>query len=181
MFFATVVVAWLPRPPALLSQPPALRSAIASQRPARFALMCAEAGPLVGGKPVSMGDGILHRDEESNAWWRATVKDVDGSKVLVSYSGCSDEFDIWVEASSVDLMLAEQGGVRDSAFQSEEYEESLDDEELLNAMRERKWAENARWQLNVFAQEQLGECVEPCADAALGRPPAAPRQIPKRA
>ena len=26
-------------------------------------------------------------------------------------------------------------------------------------MRERKWAENARWQLNVFAQEQLGDVV----------------------
>ena len=36
-------------------------------------------------------------------------------------------------------------------------EEGLDDEELLDALRERKGAENARWQLNVFAQEQVGD------------------------
>ena len=34
---------------------------------------------------------------------------------------------------------------------------SLDDDELLDEMRKKKWRENARWQLNVFAQAQLGD------------------------
>lgn len=122
--------------------------------------MCSE--PRVGGQPVEEGDGLLCRDAESDAWWRATVREVDGSRVLVHYTGCSDDWDLWMEASSTDLMRAEDGGARESSFQSEEYEAGLDDEELLEAMRERKWAENARWQLNVFAQEQLGEWQGKC-------------------
>ena len=54
-------------------------------------------------------------------------------------------------------MRAEAAGEKDKAFQMDEYMDSLEDEELLEQMRQRKWAENARWQLNVFAQAQLGE------------------------
>lgn len=125
--------------------------------------MCSEpVTVMVGGQPVEEGDGLLCRDAESDAWWRATVKAISGSRVLVHYTGCSDEWDLWMEADSTDLMRAEAGGVQPAAFQSEEYEEGLDDEELLDAMRERKWAENARWQLNVFAQEQLGDWQGEC-------------------
>lgn len=158
---------WLPRPPPLLAQPARAASRPLSiavaQRAARSVLMCNEPVTVqVGGQPVEEGDGLLCRDEESDAWWRATVKDIDGTRVLVHYTGCSDEWDLWMEASSTDLMRAEDGGVQKSSFQSEEYEEGLDDEELLEAMRERKWAENARWQLNVFAQEQLGDWQGEC-------------------
>ena len=164
---------WLPRPPPLLAQPARAvsrpLSIAVAQRAARSVFMCSEPVTVqVGGQPVEEGDGLLCRDEESDAWWRATVKDIDGSRVLVHYTGCSDEWDLWMEASSTDLMRAEDGGVQKSSFQSEEYEEGLDDEELLEAMRERKWAENARWQLNVFAQEQLGDWQggRPCESKA---------------
>ena len=142
--------------------------------------MCSEPVTVqVGGQPVEEGDGLLCRDAESDAWWRATVKDIDGSRVLVHYTGCSDEWDLWMEASSTDLMRAEDGGVQKSSFQSEEYEEGLDDEELLEAMRERKWAENARWQLNVFAQEQLGDWQGewPCRDQGWCGRPARPKRL----
>jgi hypothetical protein len=171
---ALVSLAWLPRPPPLLAQPPRAASRplsiVVAQRAARSVLMCSEpVTVLVGGKPVEEGDGLLCRDADSDAWWRATVKDIDGSRVLVHYTGCSDDWDLWMDASSTDLMRAEDGGVQKSSFQSEEYEEGLDDEELLEAMRERKWAENARWQLNVFAQEQLGEWQGewPCRNQGL--------------
>ena len=161
LHLALLSLTW-PRSPLLLAQPPraALRplSVAVAQRAARSVLMCSEpVTVMVGGQPVEEGDGLLCRDAESDAWWRATVKAISGSRVLVHYTGCSDEWDLWMEADSTDLMRAEAGGVQPAAFQSEEYEEGLDDEELLDAMRERKWAENARWQLNVFAQEQLGD------------------------
>ena len=174
LHLALLSLTW-PRSPPLLAQPPraALRplSVAVAQRAARSVLMCSEpVTVMVGGQPVEEGDGLLCRDAESDAWWRATVKAISGSRVLVHYTGCSDEWDLWMEADSTDLMRAEAGGVQPAAFQSEEYEEGLDDEELLDAMRERKWAENARWQLNVFAQEQLGDWQgeRPCRNPEAG-------------
>ena len=66
--------------------------------PARCALVaCAadsdDARPLIGGLPAEEGEGILCRDEESDAWWRATVREIRGSEVLIHFTGCDEAWD----------------------------------------------------------------------------------------
>ena len=48
---------------------------------------------MVGGSPIEEGDGILCRDDESDAWWRSTIREIKGSKVLVHFTGCDDAWD----------------------------------------------------------------------------------------
>ena len=170
---------WLPRAPRVprpAVQPPLVPSwrspaALLAVAPAAAQLqMCAEAPaeapddvPRIGGEPACVDDSVLARDRDSDAWWRATVKEISGKLVLIHYSGCDDYWDEWFEAASPNLMrLDTDSGPAKSAFQMEEYEMNLDDDELLDEMRKRKWAENARWQLNVFAQAQLGDWVGRC-------------------
>ena len=47
----------------------------------------------IGGMPVEEGESILCRDEASDAWWRASVRQIRGSQVLVHFSGCDDAWD----------------------------------------------------------------------------------------
>merc|ERR1719163_1350453 len=131
--------------------------------PARCALVaCAadsdDARPLIGGLPAEEGEGILCRDEESDAWWRATVREIRGSEVLIHFTGCDEAWDTWMEASSPDLMRMDKVEQKkdDNAFQSDSLEATLDDEELLEEYRRKRWEDNARWQLTTFAQAQLG-------------------------
>lgn len=128
--------------------------------------LCAEAEPppLLGGTPLLTGDPLLKRDEESDAWWRATVVETSGEKVLVHFSGCDSTWDEWVDVASPDLFRMdsnEQSRGR-SAFQSDEFEASLDDEELLEQYRAQRWEDNARWQLTTFAGAQLGDFDGSC-------------------
>ena len=75
-----------------------------AQRRTPLVTLCSEA--LLGGIPAVVDDAILARDEASDAWWRASVRAVRGSQVLVHYSGCDDSWDEWVEASSPNLVRA---------------------------------------------------------------------------
>ncbi len=120
--------------------------------------MCdgAETPPLIDGVPAAVGDPVLCRDPASDAWWRATVIATSDARVRVHYGGCDDSWDEWFDASSPNLMRVDQAEAARPAFQSEEYEESLSDDELLDSYREKRWADNARWQLHTFAQSQLG-------------------------
>lgn len=159
-------VSWLPqapRAPRPAVQPPLVRgpaAALHSAAPAAVGLrmMCAEDDNVarIGGEPARVDDAVLCRDRESNAWWRASVREISGKLVLIHYSGCDDYWDEWMEASSPNLMRLDMDAPK-SAFQMEEFEMNLDDDELLEEMRKKKWRENARWQLNVFAQAQLGD------------------------
>ena len=115
--------------------------------------------PLIGGLPAEEGDLVLCRDDESEAWWRASVRETRGSEVLVHFSGCDDAWDAWMEASSPNLMRmdsAEQQKDK-SAFQSDTVEEELGSEELLEEYRQQRWDNNAKWQLTTFAEAQMGE------------------------
>ena len=114
--------------------------------------------PMIGGLLAEDGDPILCRDDASNAWWRATVRDTRGSEVLVHFSGCDDAWDEWMEASSPNLMRMDSVEVAKdrSAFQMDTYEEELDSEELLEQYRAERWDNNAKWQLTTFAEAQMG-------------------------
>jgi len=112
--------------------------------------------PLVGGLPIEEGDPVICRDEDSDAWWRATVRATRGSEILVHYMGCDDSWDAWVEADSPDVMRVDQQEAARPAFQSEEFEAELDDDELLDLYRQKQWEANARWQVATFAKTQLG-------------------------
>jgi len=143
----------------LLSPTPRASGAKAFRR--AFVALCADAdgAAKISGKVVVQGDGIVCRDQESDAWWRATVRDVRGSQVLVHWTGCDEAWDQWMEADSPDVMLMDSDvrGREESAFQSESLEASMDDDELLAEYRRKRWDDNARWQLTTFVQSQLGE------------------------
>lgn len=114
--------------------------------------------PLIGGLPIAEGDQILCRDDASDAWWRASVRETRGSQVLVHYSGCDDAWDEWMEASSPKLMRmdsAEQQRDK-SPFQSDTIEDEIESEALLEEYRQERWDNNARWQLTTFAEAQMG-------------------------
>jgi hypothetical protein len=115
---------------------------------------------FIGGKPVEFGDGVLVYDEESDACWRASIRDSRGSEVLVHFTGCDDGWDEWIDVKSNRLIRmdsTEKAKEKSGAFQSDTLEETIDDQELLEQYRKQRWEENARWQLNCFAQAQLGE------------------------
>lgn len=83
LVWAVPTGAWLVAPAARLARPAGIRGA------ARVHL-CADGEKvqaMVGGRPISEGEGLLARDDESNAWWRATVKQIRGSEVLIHYTG----------------------------------------------------------------------------------------------
>jgi hypothetical protein len=77
----------------LLSPTPRVSGAKAFRR--AFVALCADAdgAAKIGGQVVVQGDGIVCRDQESDAWWRATVRDVRGSQVLVHWTGCDEAWD----------------------------------------------------------------------------------------
>jgi len=129
---------------------------------------------LIGGVPVSEGDAVLCKDHESQAWWRATVRKAEGERVLVHYMGCDDSWDEWFEAASPNILAIDAQEAARAAFQSQEAEmvlEGMDDASILDAYRQQKWDNNARWQLSTFAQTQLGKwegtlvCYEPSRTA----------------
>jgi len=142
-------------PPPLLPTP--LRTTAA---PRAIVALCADdaAEARIGGVPVEEGQGILCRDDESEAWWRATIREVRGSQVLVHFTGCDEAWDTWKESDSPDLMVMDRAeqATADNAFQSDSIEADMDDEELLAEYRRKRWEDNARWQLTTFAQSQLG-------------------------
>jgi len=109
---------------------------------------------------------IVCRDEASNAWWRATVKEVRGEQILVHYMGCDDAWDTWMDASSPDIARVEASEADRAAFQQDDMEAGLDDMELLEKYRRQQWEANSRWQLNVFAQGQLGSWEGVCTPYA---------------
>lgn len=121
--------------------------------------LSAEEEILVGGQPIVEGDGLIVRDEESSAWWRATVRELQDGRVKVHFMGTDDSWDAWYDGNSPDLMRVDAAEANRPAFQSEELDLSLDDDELLEALRQKKWDANARWQLSTFAQTHLGEWV----------------------
>ena len=111
---------------------------------------------------LEVGSGIMCRDEESMAWWRATVSDTRDNEVLVHFTGCDSAWDQWFDADSPDIMLmdATEKATDANAFQSEAYEATLDQlgqEELLEQYRQERWDDNARWQLTTFGLAQIGE------------------------
>ena len=124
----------------------------------RFPAACACEPPSLGGRPLEFGDGLLVNDDASGAWWRASVKATRENEVMVHYTGCDPAWDEWFDVSSDKIvrMDAVEQKIANNAFQSDTVYDDIDDEELLEQMRQQKWNENARWQLNVFAQEQLG-------------------------
>ncbi|KAL1525056.1 hypothetical protein AB1Y20_019929 [Prymnesium parvum] len=126
-------------------------------------LMCDLAGSeqppaLLSGRRVVEGDLLVHKDAESQAWWRAVAREVVGNRVLVHYAGCDPYWDAWVDIDEMTLMHMDSNerAKEAGAFQSEEYESSMDDEAVLKEMRKKRWEDNARWQINVFARSQLG-------------------------
>ena len=78
----------------LLPTSPSPRFSVAFAPRACIALCDADAPQvMVGGSPIEEGDGILCRDDESDAWWRSTIREIKGSKVLVHFTGCDDAWD----------------------------------------------------------------------------------------
>ena len=115
---------------------------------------------MVGGVPVGVDDAVVCRDEESQAWWRGTIRETKGTQLRVHYMGCDDDWDAWFEASSPDIVAMDAQEASRGAFQSEDVESALaamDDESILETYRQEKWDVNARWQLATFAQSQLGK------------------------
>ena len=49
--------------------------------------------PMIDGQPVKIGDSVVCRDETSDAWWRASVRDIRGSDVLITFMGCDNAWD----------------------------------------------------------------------------------------
>ena len=80
----------------------------------------------IDSKLVNVGDRLLCRDEESNAWWSAAIRDIRGSELLITFMGCDDAWDTWMDASSPDLSLMDAVDIKkeESAFQSGEQRES---------------------------------------------------------
>jgi hypothetical protein len=118
------------------------------------------ATPLtLGGRPVEVGDGVLVNDDASGAWWRASIQDVRPGQVFVHYTGCDNSWDEWfdIDSPKISRMDTEEQRKDDSAFQSDTIEEDIEDEALLEQYRQKRWDDNARWQLNTFAQSQLGK------------------------
>lgn len=78
----------------------------------------------IAGKLVNVGDRLLCRDEESNAWWSAAIRDIRGSELLITFMGCDNAWDTWMDASSPDLSLMDAVDIKkeESAFQSGERE-----------------------------------------------------------
>ena len=137
--------------------------------------------PTPGAEPVPVGEGdaVLCKDQASQAWWRATVRQTRGDQLLVHYMGCDDAWDEWFDASSPDICAVDAQEAARGAFQSEEAElelEGMGDEEILEAYRAQKWANNARWQLATFAQAQLGEWKGSCVAYEPSGPPG---EVPK--
>lgn len=110
------------------------------------------------GKLVNVGDRLLCRDETSDAWWSAAIRDIRGSELLITFMGCDDAWDTWMDASSPDLSLMDAVDIKkeESAFQSDTYEDTLTDEQMIEEYRKQRWDDNARWQLTTFAQAQMG-------------------------
>ena len=48
---------------------------------------------MIDGQPVKIGDSVVCRDETSDAWWRASVRDIRGSDVLITFMGCDNAWD----------------------------------------------------------------------------------------
>lgn len=122
-------------------------------------LMCDLAGSeqppaLLSGRRVVEGDLLVHKDAESQAWWRAVAREVVGNRVLVHYAGCDPYWDAWVDIDEMTLMHMDSNerAKEAGAFQSEEYESSMDNEAVLKEMRKKRWEDNSRWQINVFAR-----------------------------
>lgn len=110
---------------------------------------------LLGGREFSKGDMVMHKDPESKAWWRAEALDFAENRVLLHYVGCDTAWDTWVEINDLTLMHMdpdERAKDAAGAFQSLEYEASLDDAEVLRQMRQQRWDDNARWQLSLFGR-----------------------------
>lgn len=132
---------------------------------------------MIDGQPVKIGDSVVCRDETSDAWWRASVRDIRGSDVLITFMGCDNAWDTWMESSSPDLQLmdAVEKKKDETAFQSDTYEESLTDDEMLETYRQQRWDDNARWQLTTFAQAHMGawggqvELYEPSEKGGMQR------------
>ena len=143
------------------ASPAALRRVAKPATPfprARCPVACAADG--VSQPPQwAVDEGLLCRDEESQAWWRATVREKRDNQVLVHFTGCDDAWDTWFDADSPNLMVMdrEERSKDRSAFQSDTLGDDLDDEELLAEYQKQRWDQNARWQLNTFAQAQLGQ------------------------
>jgi hypothetical protein len=74
----------------------------------------------IDGKLVNVGDRLLCRDETSDAWWSAAIRDIRGSELLITFMGCDDAWDTWMDASSPDLSLMDAVDIKkeESAFQS---------------------------------------------------------------
>ena len=49
--------------------------------------------PMIDGQLVKIGDSVVCRDETSDAWWRASVRDIRGSDVLITFMGCDNAWD----------------------------------------------------------------------------------------
>lgn len=52
---------------------------------------------VLGGRPLQEGDALIHKDKESDAWWRAEAREVIAGRVLLHYAGCDAEWDTWVD------------------------------------------------------------------------------------
>ena len=113
---------------------------------------------MLGGRPLLDGDGVLINDNASQAWWRASIRETRGRQALIHYTGCDPAWDEWIDVDSPKLIRMDDVESRkdESAFQSDTAMEGVDDEELLEQYRQQRWEDNARWQLNTFAQAQLG-------------------------
>jgi len=150
---ATLLLCVLPAAAGSFVRAPLCRLSVPPRRSSTVVLCDADA--ILGGKPLLVGDQLVHKDLESNAWWRASAMEVVGERVLIHYLGCGPEWDTWVNVDPENLMRVDPSEPK-AAFQSEEYEASLDDDELLEQMRQKKWDDNARWQIDSFAKAQCG-------------------------
>lgn len=172
-------------PPSRAPRPPLLSPA--ALRRLSPPLLSLQPPPALNGRPLVQGDMLIHKDEESMAWWSAQAVEVEGDRVLLHYTGCDASWDTWVPVDPMRLAHMDPDSKQRtaSAFQSEEFEASLDDEEVLAQIRKKRWEDNARWQLTVFARSKRSHApVQPrLASAALPFPSlASPRlaSLPSR-
>lgn len=140
------------RSPVLVALPQAVRHAhvVASSDDADTA--------MIGGKVVEVGDRVLCRDDESDAWWSAWIRQIRGSELLITFVGCDNAWDTWMDASSPDLTLMDAVDKKkeEQSFQADTFEETLTDDEMIEEYRKQRWDDNARWQLTTFAEAQMG-------------------------